>query len=112
MIARDDDTTFGIRHSRFHEVWSLRLCTWLGVGNDPRYTPTTTFATFPFPERLTPDVPAANFADDPRAAAIAAAASAWSNCATAGSTRPHGRSGSTNPSPATPTTPSQSPPRQ
>ena len=41
-IARDDDTTFGILHSRFHEAWSLRLGTWLGVGNDPRYTPTST----------------------------------------------------------------------
>ena len=58
-IARDDDTTFGILHSRFHEAWSLRLGTWLGVGNDPRYTPTTTFQTFPFPEGLTPDVPPA-----------------------------------------------------
>ncbi|MEQ1555494.1 MAG: DNA methyltransferase, partial [Gallionella sp.] len=48
-IARSDDTTFGILHSRFHELWSLGLCTWLGVGNDPRYTPTTTFETFPFP---------------------------------------------------------------
>ncbi len=48
-IARDDDITFGILHSRFHELWSLQLCTWLGVGNDPRYTPTTTFETFPFP---------------------------------------------------------------
>ena len=73
-IARDDDTAFGILHSRFHELWSLRLGTWLGVGNDPRYTPTTTFATFPFPEGLTPDVPAADYADDPRAAAIAEAA--------------------------------------
>jgi len=71
-IARDDDTTFGILHSRFHELWSLRLCTWLGVGNDPRYTPTTTFATFPFPEGLTPDVPAADYAADPRAIAEAA----------------------------------------
>lgn len=53
-IARVDDATFGILHSRFHELWSLRLCTWLGVGNDPRYTPTTTFETFPFPEGLTP----------------------------------------------------------
>ncbi|QHP69828.1 class I SAM-dependent DNA methyltransferase [Bradyrhizobium sp. LCT2] len=30
-IARDDDTTFGILHSRFHEAWSLRLCTWLAL---------------------------------------------------------------------------------
>lgn len=53
-ITRSDDTTFGILHSRFHELWSLRMCTWLGVGNDPRYTPTTCFETFPFPEGLTP----------------------------------------------------------
>lgn len=73
-IARDDDTTFGILHSRFHETWSLRLCTWLGVGNDPRYTPTTTFETFPFPEGLTPNIPAKDYANDPRAQRIAAAA--------------------------------------
>ena len=54
VIARSDDTTFGILHSRFHELWSLGLCTWLGKGNDPRYTPTTTFETFPFPAGLTP----------------------------------------------------------
>ncbi|HLJ80535.1 MAG TPA: hypothetical protein VKT52_03540, partial [Ktedonobacterales bacterium] len=36
-------------HSRAHEVWALRLGTYLGVGNDPRYTPSTTFETFPFP---------------------------------------------------------------
>jgi hypothetical protein len=53
-ICRADDTTFGILHSRFHEIWSLRMCTWLGVGNDPRYTPTTCFETFPFPAGLTP----------------------------------------------------------
>jgi hypothetical protein len=53
-IARADDTTFGILHSRFHELWSLGLCTWLGKGNDPRYTPTTCFETFPFPTGLTP----------------------------------------------------------
>ena len=74
VIARDDDTTFGILHSRFHETWSLRLGTWLGKGNDPRYTPTTTFETFPFPEGLSPDIPAADYADDPRAVAIAEAA--------------------------------------
>ena len=73
-IARDDDTTFGILHSRFHEAWSLRMGTWLGQGNDPRYTPTTTFETFPFPEGLSPDVPAADYASDLRAQAIASAA--------------------------------------
>ena len=73
-IARDDDTTFGILHSSFHELWSLRMGTWLGKGNDPRYTPTTTFETFPFPEGLTPNIPAADYADDPRAKKIAEAA--------------------------------------
>ena len=48
-IARDDDYFFGVLHSKLHEVWSLRMGTWLGKGNDPRYTPTTTFETFPFP---------------------------------------------------------------
>jgi type II restriction/modification system DNA methylase subunit YeeA len=54
VIARSDDTTFGILHSRFHEIWALAVCTWHGAGNDPRYTPTTCFETFPFPEGLTP----------------------------------------------------------
>lgn len=74
VIARDDDASFGILHSRFHELWALRMGTFLGVGNDPRYTPSTTFETFPFPEGLTPDIPAAAYADDPRAQAIAVAA--------------------------------------
>jgi len=51
-IARDDDTTFGILSSRFHELWALRLGT--ALENRPRYTPTTCFETFPFPEGLTP----------------------------------------------------------
>ena len=72
VIARDDDTTFGILHSRFHEAWSLRLGT--SLEDRPRYTPTTTFETFPFPDGLSPDIPAAEYADDPRAAAIAGAA--------------------------------------
>jgi hypothetical protein len=74
VTTRDDDTTFGILHSRFHEAWAIGLCTWLGAGNDPRYTPSSTFETFPFPEGLTPDIPAAEYANDPRAVAIAEAA--------------------------------------
>ena len=72
VIARDDDTTFGILHSRFHEAWSLRLGT--SLEDRPRYTPTTTFETFPFPEGLTPDIPASDYANDLRAVAIAEAA--------------------------------------
>ncbi len=52
VIARADDTTFGILHSRFHELWSLRMGT--SLEDRPRYTPTTTFETFPFPAGLTP----------------------------------------------------------
>ena len=72
VTAREDDTTFGILHSRFHEAWSLRLGT--SLENRPRYTPTTTFETFPFPEGLSPHIPASKYADDPRAIAIAEAA--------------------------------------
>ncbi len=72
VISRDDDTTFGILHSRFHETWALRLGT--SLEDRPRYTPTTCFETFPFPEGLTPNIPASDYADDPRAQAIAQAA--------------------------------------
>ncbi|MBK8901688.1 MAG: class I SAM-dependent DNA methyltransferase [Anaerolineaceae bacterium] len=66
-IAREDDYFFGVLHSRLHEIWALRLGTWLGKGNDPRYTPTTTFETFPFPWQPSQEPGA----DDPRVAAIA-----------------------------------------
>jgi len=72
VIARDDDTTFGILQSRFHELWAFRTGT--SLEDRPRYTPSTTFETFPFPEGLTPDIPAADYADDPRAQCIAHAA--------------------------------------
>ena len=53
-IAREDDYTFGVLHSRTHELWSLRMGT--SLEDRPRYTPTTTFETFPFPWPLdTPD---------------------------------------------------------
>ena len=46
-IARDDDYFFGVLHSKLHETWSLRMGT--SLEDRPRYTPTTTFETFPFP---------------------------------------------------------------
>ena len=46
-IARDDDYTFGVLHSRVHEAWALATGTQLETR--PRYTPTTCFETFPFP---------------------------------------------------------------
>ena len=48
VIARSDDTTFGILRSRFHELWSLQMCTWMGKGNDPRYTPPPALKPSPF----------------------------------------------------------------
>ena len=74
VIARADDTTFGILHSRFHELWSLGKCTWMGVGNDPRYTPSTTFETFPFPAGMSPADTATGAPEGAAAEAIAAAA--------------------------------------
>ena len=69
VIARDDDVIMGIRHSTFREAWSLRLGP--SLEDWPRYTPTTTFGTFPFPDGLTPNIPPADYAEDPRAIRIA-----------------------------------------
>jgi type II restriction/modification system DNA methylase subunit YeeA len=51
LIARSDDYFFGVLHSRFHEVWALAQGTQLREKESGfRYTPTTCFETFPFPE--------------------------------------------------------------
>ena len=78
-IARDDDTSFGILHSRFHEAWALGNASRHGDGDDggrPTYNNQTCFETFPFPSGLTPNLPAASYAEDPRAKDIAAVARA------------------------------------
>ena len=63
-IARDDDYTFGVLHSRFHELWARGMGTQVREAESGfRYTPTTCFETFPFPEP-----------DEEQRAAIAAAA--------------------------------------
>lgn len=74
VICRSDDTTFGVLHSIFHELWTMANCSWHGVGNDPVYNAGNVFETFPFPVGLTPDAAAAGYVTDPRAIAIAAAA--------------------------------------
>ena len=51
VFVRDDDSTFGILQSHAHAVWALRLGTRLETR--PRYTPTTSFETFPFPQPTT-----------------------------------------------------------
>jgi hypothetical protein len=60
-FASASDYFFGILHSRLHEVWALKLGTRLETR--PRYTPTSCFETFPFPDPT-----------DEQAAATAAAA--------------------------------------
>ena len=55
VFARSNDYTFGILHSRFHEIWSLKQGTRLETR--PRYTPTTCFETFPFPFVEQPLIP-------------------------------------------------------
>ncbi|MBK9122793.1 MAG: class I SAM-dependent DNA methyltransferase [Chloroflexi bacterium] len=47
VVARDDDYAFGVLQSYVHDLWSLRLGT--SLGPTPRYTPSTSFETFPFP---------------------------------------------------------------
>jgi len=49
VIAREDDYFLGVLSSRIHELWSLRTCTWHGVGNDPTYVIEKCFEAFPFP---------------------------------------------------------------
>ncbi len=51
VFAVEDDYTFGVLHSRFHELWARAQGTQLReVESGFRYTPTTCFETFPFPE--------------------------------------------------------------
>ncbi len=67
VFARDDDYFFGVLHSKLHELWALRMGT--ALEDRPRYTPTTTFETYPFPW-----APGQEPVDDPRVQAIGAAA--------------------------------------
>ena len=73
-ITREDDVSFGILNSRFHDAWATRQGNRLGVGNQRRYNISRTFETYPFPEDLTPNIPATQYANDDRARAIATAA--------------------------------------
>jgi type II restriction/modification system DNA methylase subunit YeeA len=49
-FARDDDYTFGVLHSRVHELWARGQGTQVReVESGFRYTPTSTYETFPMP---------------------------------------------------------------
>jgi len=53
IAAADDDYSMGILLSRAHEAWAwARSSTLKG---DLRYTPSTAFVTFPFPDPVSPD---------------------------------------------------------
>ena len=69
VFARMDDYFFGVVHAKPHTLWALRMGT--SLEDRPRYTPTSTFETFPLPW-----VPGTEPADDPRVETIAAAAHA------------------------------------
>ncbi|HSN77236.1 MAG TPA: type IIL restriction-modification enzyme MmeI [Anaerolineae bacterium] len=70
VVAREDDYFFGVMHSKPHELWARGLGTQLREAESGfRYTPTTTFETFPFPWP-----PGREPLDDARVEAIAAAA--------------------------------------
>ncbi len=72
VFARDDDYFFGVLQSCPHELWARGTGTQLREAESGfRYTPTSTFETFPFPWP-----PGKELADDPRVDAIAAAACA------------------------------------
>jgi len=51
LFARDDDYFFGVLHSHVHEAWARGTGTQLREAESGfRYTPTTCFETFPFPQ--------------------------------------------------------------
>jgi len=67
VFAREDDYFMGVLQSKVHVLWSLKLGT--SLEDRPRYTPSSSFETFPFPW-----APGREPHDDPRVQAIAAAA--------------------------------------
>ncbi|MCE9646013.1 MAG: class I SAM-dependent DNA methyltransferase [Chloroflexi bacterium] len=73
VFAKDDDYSFGILHSRLHEIWSLFTGSRHGDGGKeggrPVYNISTCFETFPFPFS-----PGHEPKNDPRVKAVAQAA--------------------------------------
>lgn len=70
VFGRSDDYFLGILHSRLHELWARATGSQLReAGSGFRYTPTSTFETFPFPW-----APGKEPKDDSRVKAIAQAA--------------------------------------
>lgn len=66
LFAREDDHFLGVLQSKIHVLWSLKPGT--SLEDRPRYTPSTSFETFPFPW-----APGKEPKDDPRMQVIAQA---------------------------------------
>ncbi|MDR0826348.1 MAG: DNA methylase [Desulfovibrio sp.] len=49
-FATEDAYHFGILSCKIHTVWSVTVCSYIGVGNDPTYNKTLCFDPFPFPD--------------------------------------------------------------
>lgn len=52
-ICTEDSLILGVLSSSLHKTWSIAAGGRLGVGNDPTWTNTTCFSTFPFPSAET-----------------------------------------------------------
>lgn len=49
VIGCANADVLSVLSSNIHKVWTLRTCSWLGVGNDSVYVKIRTFDPFPFP---------------------------------------------------------------
>ena len=65
VVAREDDYTFGVLHSRAHELWSLRTGGTTESGTTRNTRRPRSFETFPFPWPL--DTPDEALSDEQRA---------------------------------------------
>ncbi len=69
-FAREDDYFFGVLHSKWHELWAFAKGTQVrDKASGFRYTPSSTFQTFPFPWPLASEDPR-----DPGVRSVASAA--------------------------------------
>ncbi len=54
VFSLDDDYSFGVLSSCFHDVWTRARCS--SMKSDPRYTSTTVWDTFPWPQNPSREV--------------------------------------------------------
>ena len=71
VFSRDDDAFLGMLQSRYHYLWTLATCSWIGAGNDMTYSNQSVYETFPFPQGLTPNIGSVHWMSDTRAQVVA-----------------------------------------